>query len=105
MKIKDLMAERRILLKKVALAEYMKSKFDELSSSGGVKTEDAGEVDGETILEFLADIDAYLVNPMLQRIESIEGIEVTDVEEKPVAKSKTKRAKKGRESKKASRKN
>lgn len=104
MKLKDLMNERRVLLKKVALAEYMKSRFDELSSSGGVTTEDAGEVDGETILEFLADIDAYLVNPMLQRIESIEGIEVSDVKEKSDTKGKAKRAKKGRESKKDSRK-
>lgn len=93
MKVSTLLAERKTLVRKIALAEYMKSALDKLSrTQGGVDTEDAGRVDGEVVLEFLADIDANLVHPMLQRVEEIESLEVGS--EPQVRKATGKKAKK-----------
>lgn len=93
MKVSTLLAERKTLVRKIALAEYMKSALDKLSrTQGGVDTEDSGRVDGEVVLEFLADIDANLVHPMLQRVEEIESLEVGS--EPQVSKATSKKAKK-----------
>lgn len=103
MKVSALLAERKMLVRKVALAEYMKSALDKLSrTQGGVDTEDAGRVDGEVVLEFLADIDANLVHPMLKRVEEIESLEVGD--EQQVGKATSKKAQKKRATKSSSRK-
>lgn len=107
MKVSMLLSERKALLQKVALAEYVKSSLDKLSrTQGGIDTEDAGRVGGEMVLEFLADIDANLVYPMLKRVEEIEGLEVGDEQQvsKAVGGDGGKKASKKRHSKSSSRK-
>ena len=106
MKVSTLLSERKALLQKVALAEYVKSSLDKLSrTQGGIDTEDTGRVGGEMVLEFLADIDANLVYPMLKRVEDIEGLEVGDEPQVSKAVSgSSKKAPKKRHSKSSSRK-
>lgn len=108
MKLVELLDERQKTIEKLALAEQWKMILDKKSREGPVSTEDAGPVGSDTVLDFLADIDAFLVDPMLKRLTTINEMEVDDERKEAVKEAgkeaKRKGSKKKRSAKVASRK-